>query len=188
MWGFLGPPRGFVWLQYPLGLRGLRCDFMKSVDLNLNNVELYAWLWFSKNVQTSAWKMWTFRLYLIVIFWKSVDLILENVDLYAWLYKKCGPQHEICGHLWVIFWKMWTSKICGSLHLIFWKVWTSTWKMWTYLGDVLKNGDLNLKNFDLYADFLENVDLDLKNVDLYTWFSEKVRTLTKNEDIYAWFS
>ena len=143
-------------------------DFLKKVDLNLKNVDLYAW--FSEksgprleNVDllrmifwkrwTSTWRMWTFT----HDFLKKVDLDLKMWTFYAWFSEKSGPWPENVD----LVLKMWTfyawfsekggpqPEKCGPLRMIFWKRWRPTWNIWTFYAWFFEKSGPRHENVDL---------------------------------------
>ena len=142
--------------------------FLKKVDLNLKNVDLYTF--FSEKSRPRPENVDLF----MHDFLKKVDLNLKNVDLYAWFLKKVDLDLKI----WTFY--VWFSEKSGPqpenvdlLHMIFWKKWTSDWKCWPFTHEFLKKLDLNLKMWTFTHDFLKKVDLSLKMWTFDAWFSEK---------------
>ena len=104
----------------------LSCYFMKSVDLNLNYVDLYES--FSKKMYRPQPE--------------NCGPLLNCDSLWSST-GKCGP--------WaVILWKAWTF----TRHFLK-NVQTSTWKMWNFTHEFLKSVDLKMKYVDLYEWFSE---------------------------------
>ena len=138
--------------------------FLKNVNLNMKNVDLYTW------------------------FYKEFGPRTEKCGPYSWFYEKCEPQPEKCGLLHVILWRIWTSKLghyewfsgkcgprtenSGRLRMIF----------------NMKNVDINLKKGDLYVWFCKNLVPQPEKCVPFIWFSEKNGTqLEKCEPWHAIF-